>query len=185
MFIFYLTVNAERKPFAILLFKSAFSPFWYFITWSDEARCAWIWKEIWLKFKTIPCAVMHERDFIVPPSGARGYSEGPSKRMCRSERLCGPCQCLIGLIQRQSVRATSFSPNHCQATGGPIVWLVDSEWEERGGGGVGGREKPLTSLSISSSFLTLSVCSITPSFGKRRQSKTERDERKTELSSDS
>lgn len=62
--------------------------------------------------------------------------------------------------------------------------LIVIEKKERGGGD-GGREKPLTSLSISPSFLTLSVCSITPSFGKRQRSKTERDERKTELSSDS
>lgn len=47
------------------------------------------------------------------------------------------------------------------------------------------RETPLTSLSVSPSILTLSACSITPSFGNRQRSKTVKDERKTELSSDS
>lgn len=60
------------------------------------------------------------------------------------------------------------------------------DWEERGGGGDWGREKPLTSLSISARFLTLSVDSIVPSLGmKRWRSKTERNERKTKLSSGS
>lgn len=64
----------------------------------------------------------------------------------------------------------------------PIVHSIDSD---RGVVHDGEEEKPLTSLSILPSFPTLSVCGITPSVGRQRWSKTARDQRKTELSSDS
>lgn len=100
----------QKENFCFSTSFSTCSPIWYFITGSDEARSAWIWKEIWLKFKTIPCAVMHERHFIVLPSVACGYGEGLNTVTWHSERLRGPRQHLIGLIQWRSVRATSFPP---------------------------------------------------------------------------
>lgn len=72
---------------------------------------------------------------------------------------------LIGLVPPPSVRATSFRPNHRRATGGTTVGPLDGDWEEKR---VVGREKPLTSLSISPPCLSISFYSIAASSGKRR-----------------
>lgn len=104
MFLWFLTEKTGRK-FVILPFHPTCCPSWYLITSSEETYSAWIWKEIWLKFKTIPCAVMRERHFIVLSSVASGYGKRLNAVMCLSDQ---PCQLLIGLIQWQSFRVTSI-----------------------------------------------------------------------------
>lgn len=101
--------------------------------------------------------------------------------MCHSER---------GSERHASFWLASFHDNHSEPhRSAPITVKQQEDWlynqlivnQKKEGEGGGGWRGPLTSLSISNCFLTLSVCSITPSFGKRRQRKTEKDERKTEI----
>lgn len=92
--------------------------------------------------------------------------------MCHLEQLLRPCQLWLASFHDHQSELHPSTPitvkqQEDQLYGG----LIGTE-EKRSGG-----KKPLTSLSISPPFLTASACSITPSYGKRQRSKTERWEK--------